>query len=101
LSAPKLKVLEGQLVAEQPTPERKGLPAIPKRINDLQSLKHDTLRMYRAARRGEIDSSELSRWMFAIGKVGDIIEKADIEPRLDALEQRLLALTDMLARQAR
>jgi hypothetical protein len=94
MATPKLNVVAGELVGRGAPPDRQ-LPYVT-RLHDMQSLKRDALKVYRAARKGQIPTDEMSRFMYAVDKVGNVIEKADVEPRLDALEQRLLALSEML-----
>ena len=55
-------------------------------------------RLYRDARIGHIPTDEASRLAYVLKTVSDLVDRADIEPRLDALEQRLLSLSAMLER---
>lgn len=53
-------------------------------------MKREMARVYREVRHGEIDSHEGSRYIYMLAQIGAMIEKAELEGRLQSLE----ALTD-------
>lgn len=89
MSKPTLKVVPKEGVLEPSNP--RGIPVLPRttRLQTLQDLKKDSVRLYRAMRKGELDSGELSRIMFSVGKISDLMEKADTEEKVAALEARI------------
>ena len=48
---------------------------------------HELSRVYRAARRGELPTSEASRLAFVLGTMAKIVESVVFEERLDRLER--------------
>jgi hypothetical protein len=55
-------------------------------------------RLYRDARLGLIPTDEASRLSYVLKMTSDLVERADVEPRIAALEARIASLTDILSR---
>ena len=92
----KLVVIDGDTGEATPVGfkarNRVALPLTPKKAL------REAASTYAATRRGEIPVDVGARLVFMARQCADIHEKAEVEPRLDALEQRLLQLTEMLER---
>lgn len=56
-------------------------------------------RLYRDARLGHIPTDEASRLSYVLKTTSDLVERAMVEPRIAALEERIQSLTEMLAKQ--
>jgi|MudIll2142460700_1097286.scaffolds.fasta_scaffold1591741_1 hypothetical protein len=74
------------------TNDRQALQLVPtptRRRADLKTLggvRREMARVYRSAEAGERDASEASKLVFVLGQIGKLIELADVETRLKALE---------------
>ena len=69
--------------------DRKHNPAAP-RVGALEAaadVKREAARLYRAARRGEVAAADASRLASVLGLILKVIEGADMEARIAALEQ--------------
>ena len=95
----RLKVVEGELVKGTPPsfPVKPRLPPVT-RLHNLKAIRRDMTKLYRSARTGELDSSELGRFMYAARTLGEMHEKEAVEPRIDALEARINELVGLLQR---
>jgi hypothetical protein len=96
---------EPQLTAENRTPvrakkrtpptiidEATGLPVpLPRQrtpLKRLEDVKRELGRVYRAMKSGEIPHEDGTKRAFVLGQLGKVIEMADLERRLDRLEQQ-------------
>jgi hypothetical protein len=61
------------------------------RLTDLDGVTRELARVYRHARRGEIDSSKAYRLATILGTMAKTMETSELEKRLDEIEQALLA----------
>ena len=61
------------------------------RINTQDGIVRELVRVYRHARRGEIDSSKAYRLSTILGTMAKTMESSELERRLDGIEQALLA----------
>jgi hypothetical protein len=61
------------------------------RINTQDGIVRELGRVYRHARRGEIDSSKAYRLSTILGTMAKTMESSELERRLDGIEQALLA----------
>jgi len=71
-------ILEGQVLQALPTPKIK--------LNTLEDCRREMARVYRDARSYSIDSQDASRLVYILSQVGKLIEAADIEKRIELLE---------------
>jgi hypothetical protein len=63
-----------------------ALAAIPvSRMHNVDAIRRDALKLYKAARRGLIDSSELGRFAYASRHLADLTLEARVEPRVKEL----------------
>jgi hypothetical protein len=92
----KLSVRRGQ--ETHGTPATRVLPTRIARPDTPRKALQEASRLYRDARLGYLPTDEASRLAFMLKTTSDLVERAVIEPRLDALEARLLAISEMLAR---
>jgi hypothetical protein len=63
------------------------LPAV--RVGPLRTIGHvmtELGRVYRAARRGDIEAAEAARFAFILGQIRTAIEGGELARRLDAIE---------------
>lgn len=92
----KLVVIDGNTGEATPVGfkarNRVALPLTPKKAL------REAASTYAATRRGEIPVDVGSRLVFMAKTCGELAEMAEVEPRIEALEQRLLQLTEMLER---
>jgi hypothetical protein len=72
--------------------EATGLPVLPPRqrtpLKKLEDVKRELGRVYRSMKSGEIAHEDGTKRAFVLGQLGKVIEMADLERRLDALERR-------------
>lgn len=99
MPTPKLKVVSGELVALNPPPGNQ-LPPVT-RLHNLKAIRRDMTKLYRAARHGRMDSAKLGRFMFAARALGEMYERESIEPKVEELKKRIVALTAILEAQRR
>ncbi len=69
----------GQPAARTPTPKRICL-------RDIDAIRREMGRVYRDARRGQIESSEAARLVYILGELRKTYEASTLERRLAALE---------------
>lgn len=69
----------GQSAARTPTPKRICL-------RDIDAIRREMGRVYRDARRGQIESSEAARLVYILGELRKTYEASTLERRLAALE---------------
>lgn len=65
------------------SPPRKRL-----RLDSIDRLRHELVKLYRAGRDGERDTQDVSRLANVLAIVGRLIEGGDLERRVEALEAR-------------
>jgi hypothetical protein len=73
------------------TPPRQRTP-----LKRLEDVKRELGRVYRAMKSGEIPHEDGTKRAFVLGQLGKVIEMADLERRLDALEKRQKLLPGVL-----
>ncbi len=66
------------------SPRRPGRIRVP--LNTATGILHELSRVYRAARRGELPTTEATRLAFVLGTMAKIVEATSFEERLDRLE---------------
>ena len=71
---------QGQPTARTPTPRRLCL-------RDIDAIRREMGRVYRDARRGQIDTSEAARLVYILGELRKAYEASTLERRLAALER--------------
>lgn len=98
MPTPKLKVVSGELITGNPPAVINGLPPVT-RLHNLKAIRRDMTKLYRAARHGKLDSSELGRFMFAARALGEMHERETMEPKIEDLKKRIATLTEILERQ--
>jgi len=59
------------------------------RLNSIGNVRHELGRVYRAARREELDSLDASRLAAILKIIADCIRAHDFEERLEALEVKI------------
>jgi hypothetical protein len=63
-------------------------PAPPKiRLSDLESVRREAAAVYRDMRRGAIKTQDGTRLIYALDRIGHLLEVAQLEQRIAALEQ--------------
>ena len=78
--------------------EATGLPVpmVPPRqrtpLKRLEDVKRELGRVYRAMKSGAIPHEDGTKRAFVLGQLGKVIEMADLERRLDALEKQQMTL---------
>ena len=77
-----MKVIEGKAVSRLPTP-RVG------QLSSLAGVRIELVKIYRSARRGELDTQDMTRLAYVLGQIAKVIETGDLEKRLERLEQGL------------
>lgn len=88
-----------KLVKQPPEPAevtwmRRG-PGVPgwgkskRKLATVGACRQEAARIYHAAANGDIAPEDLSRAIYALDKIAALVERADLEARLDALEARL------------
>jgi hypothetical protein len=67
---------------------KRGATPAPRRIRlrTLDDIAVEMAKCYKQARSGEIDSGDLSRYVYALSQLGKIVEVALLEARITALE---------------
>lgn len=78
------------------TPVARILPTRIARPNSPRKAMQEASRLYRDARLGYVPTDEASRLAYILKTTSDLVERAEIEPRIDALEARIAALTAQL-----
>jgi hypothetical protein len=83
--------------------EATGLPVpMPRQrtpLKRLEDVKRELGRVYRAMKSGEIPHEDGTKRAFVLGQLGKVIEMADLERRLDRLEQQQARLLPGALRQ--
>ena len=77
--------------------ERQKSKENPKRIGpltDVKSVQRELRRVYRAARRGEVETLDLSRFVAALREMRTGVVVESLEERLTALEEAVKRETD-------
>ena len=54
----------------------------------MQSIRRELGRIYRLARKGELDLEHLRGFTYALRTMAEIIERAELEVRVEAVERR-------------
>jgi len=60
-----------------------------RKLNTLKGVREEMVHCYRAARKGEMRTEDMSRFIFALTAIAKVIEQSDIEQRLERLETSL------------
>jgi hypothetical protein len=74
--------------------ERRLSQPPPPRVNNLATLsgvRKELVSIYRAGRRRELDTADMSRLAFVLVQIAKVIEQSDLEARMAALEAALRA----------
>lgn len=80
---------EGRASAgDQPSPPG-GAKRLRLRLNTVDDVKKELARLYRDARAGQLETHDASRMANMLAILGRIIEGADIEERMEALERTI------------
>ncbi len=58
-------------------------------LNDLRGIRREMIKVYRATRRGEIDTRDAARLVFMLREIARTITEGELEERLIALEDEL------------
>jgi hypothetical protein len=67
-----------------PTPGR----VAPIKLDTLRHIRDEMGRVYREARAGRIDTQDLTRFVYALDRLGSLVVAMDVEQRLIELEKR-------------
>lgn len=59
------------------------------KLTSLTDVQRELTRIYRAARRGELGTQDLTRLTYTLQVIAKVIEQTDTEARLAAIEQAL------------
>jgi hypothetical protein len=59
------------------------------KLTTLAQVRREMVRVYKAARQGQLESQEGSRLVFMLTAIARLIESSDIEQRLEGVEQQL------------
>jgi hypothetical protein len=62
-----------------------------RKLNSLRGVRAEMVNVYRASRKGEIKTEDMSRFIFALRCIAQVIEQSDLEPRMDKIERSLEA----------
>lgn len=73
--------MNGEHGLTQPPPHRV------RKLNSLKGVREEMVSVYRAARKGEMKTEEMSRFVFALRCIAQVIEHSDLEARMAAIEQ--------------
>jgi hypothetical protein len=92
----KLKLVRGDVPQVYPAPTIR--PTRIARPNTPTKALAEISRLYRDARIGNLPTDEASRLAYILKATSDLVDRALIEPRLDALEKRIASLTELLER---
>jgi len=57
-------------------------------LNDLEGIQHNLQRVFREARRGELDVNEASKLAYILKILADMRMSADFEQRIESLESQ-------------
>jgi hypothetical protein len=57
-------------------------------LSPLRDIRLEMAAVYRRMNSGEIEASEGTKLVYVLRQIGDIIEMADIEKRIEAIEER-------------
>lgn len=60
-----------------------------RKLHTVGACRQEASRIYHAAANGDIAPEDLSRAIYALDKIAQLVERADLEARLDALEALL------------
>lgn len=77
---------DGAQTLMPPAPPGKP-PVICRDLTKFRNIGKEMARIYRAVRRGQLDSKEGARLVYILGQLGDIIEREEIVRRLEQLER--------------
>lgn len=56
------------------------------RLDSLEAVRRELAAVYRAARRGDMDSRDATRLAYVLDRIANLIEASDIEARITAIE---------------
>jgi hypothetical protein len=62
-----------------------------RKLNSLRGVREEMVSVYRASRKGEMKTEEMTRFIFALRCIAQVIEQSDLETRMDKLERSLEA----------
>jgi hypothetical protein len=66
-------------------------PSPPKiKLNSIEDVRREMATIYREARAGRMDTSEVGRLAYVLTGIGKLIEVEQVEKRLIALERKML-----------
>lgn len=71
--------IDGATLTVLPTPRRIDLKTA-------EQVRQEMAKVYRDMRGGKIDSQDGTRFVYVLGQIGKMIELADLEKRIEALE---------------
>jgi hypothetical protein len=63
-----------------------------RQLDTLSGVRQEMVSVYRAARKGGMKSEDMSRFVFALRCIAQVIETSDLEQRMRALEARGITL---------
>jgi hypothetical protein len=58
------------------------------KLDTLTGVRQEMARIYRASRRGEMSTTDLTRFVFALQAIARVISNSDLEQRIRLLEAR-------------
>ena len=58
------------------------------KLHRLSEVRQEMARVYRDARRGQLDPGTMAKFIYALDRIGRVIEIEQIESRILALEER-------------
>ena len=73
---------------------------MPIRLDRLSDIRREMGSIYRASREGKLDPADLSRYVYALRSIAELVEAEQIESRIEALENQQNELTAQQAPQA-
>jgi hypothetical protein len=59
------------------------------KLDSLGGVRQELVRIYRAGRRGELDTQHMTRFAFVLQAIAKVIEQSDLEARMAAIEKAL------------
>lgn len=81
----KLETIDGEWLPANPTPyQKKGKVSIG--LKKIEDVRMEMSRVYRECRNGTIDPSVGTKLTFMLAQIGRLIETADLERRVEQLE---------------
>jgi len=58
----------------------------PVKLVTIRDVRSEMAKLYREARAGEIDPQDMTRFVYALRSIGELIRDEDLERRIEALE---------------